>query len=127
MNSTINNDAELYENICSVKNKLVGVEKYKDVEIDDKNIVDLLDFKLEINSMMSNILLYSIYRYYNDPYNQSILDMKQMAEELSEMVDNKFLFVDENIKKMGKVKIIELLETNNDLKPYETYLYEILN
>ena len=115
-------DDDFFSEIDCIRNELVDIRKYSDIELNIDNIVELLDRKWEIKERANNVLVYGSLKYYKNINDDLSKGMKSTAEKLSSEVEFSLSFIDSKLLDLGREKIDDFIRNNSLLKVYELYI-----
>lgn len=111
---------DFYSNVEKVKISLLGIEKYKKIEIESSTILlDMLNDKWQVKELSYKLLVYGSLRYYQNINDEESINMKKIGESLNNLVISALNFIDCKIIELGQKKVNNFIKENNDLKIYE--------
>lgn len=116
-----NNDS-FYDEIETIKIRIQDIKKYKDVELDENLLFEMLNEKWEIKELTNNILVYGSLMYYKNVNSSECTKLKKDAESFSAWVNSELGFVDRKILSLGRERIKDFVNKNDKLKIYELSL-----
>lgn len=120
LNDLFVSSEEFYSNVEKVKLLLLGIEKYKKIEIESSTILlDMLNDKWKIKELSYKLLVYGSLRYYQSINDEESINMKKIGESLNNLVTSALNFIDCKIIELGQKKVNNFIKENNDLKIYE--------
>ena len=120
LNDLFVSSEEFYSNVEKVKLLLLGIEKYKKIEIESSTILlDMLNDKWKIKELSYKLLVYGSLRYYQSINDEESINMKKIGESLNNSVTSALNFIDCKIIELGQKKVNNFIKENNDLKIYE--------
>ena len=123
LNDLFVSSEEFYSNVEKVKLLLLGIEKYKKIEIESSTILlDMLNDKWKIKELSYKLLVYGSLRYYQSINDEESINMKKIGESLNNLVTSALNFIDCKIIELGQKKVNNFIKENNDLKIYEFVL-----
>ncbi len=118
LDNIFNSTKDFYNNINEVKELLVKIKRYEDVELDSNTLCELLDSKWKIRELANNILLYGSLMYYSNVNSSLYINMKTDAENFNNEVTTSLNFIDIKILNIGEDNILNFLENNKKLLIY---------
>lgn len=116
------NENEFYECINEVKIKVEEIKRYKDVKIDEKSLLEMLNEKWTIKELANKILVYGSLSYYKNIDSENCIKLKSDAEEIDVFINAELNFIDRKILECDNKKVDSFLKKNAGLKVYELYL-----
>ena len=120
LNDLFVSSEEFYSNVEKVKLLLLGIEKYKKIEIESSTILlDMLNDKWQVKELSYKLLVYGSLRYYQNINDEESINMKKIGESLNNLVTSALNFIDCKIIELGQKKVNNFIKENNDLKIYE--------
>ncbi len=116
-----NND-DFYIEIEKIKKMLSDIKIYENKELDEKLFLDMLTQKWNIKEMTNNVLIYGSLMYYKNIKSEKCIELKSIAENLNNQVNLELSFIDRKILNLGKDKVNEFINKNNQLSIYKLFL-----
>ena len=121
--TTLVKDEKTFDkNIEIINQELNTLKQEKTKTLNETLLLKLLKEKEKIKEESNKLLVYSSLRYYKNINDNNTFILKTKAEEFNNEVDLKLQWIDEEIIKLGKEKIIEWIKKLEALKKYEFYL-----
>lgn len=121
----IMNNQSFYEEINEVKQLLEEVKKYKSTDLDSNLLLKLLDKKWNIKEICNNILIYGSLMYYKNVNDDECVELKRVAEELTNDVNMALKFIDRKILDLGVEKVSHFIVENPKLEIYQLALHDL--
>ncbi len=121
----IMNNQSFYEEINEVKQLLEEVKKYKSTDLDSNLLLKLLDKKWNIKEICNNILIYGSLMYYKNVNDDECVELKRVAEELTNDVNMALKFIDRKILDLGVEKVSHFIIENPKLEIYQLALHDL--
>lgn len=121
----IMNNQSFYEEINEVKQLLEEVKKYKSTDLDSNLLLNLLDKKWNIKEICNNILIYGSLMYYKNVNDDECVELKRVAEELTNDVNMALKFIDRKILDLGVEKVSHFIIENPKLEIYQLALHDL--
>ena len=122
LNDLFENNEVFYDEIEKIKTALSDIDKYKDIEVDEKSFLDMLDEKWKIKELTNNVLVYGSLMYYKNIKSEECIKLKSDAEAFNNQVNLELNFIDNKILGLGKKKVYDFIAKNPKLKIYELSL-----
>lgn len=122
LTTLIKDEKTFDKNIEKINQKLNTLEQEKTKTLNKTLLLKLLEEKERIKEESNKLLVYSSLRYYKNINDNNTFILKTKAEEVNNEVDLKLQWIDEEIIKLGKEKIIEWIKKLQTLKKYEFYV-----
>lgn len=116
------NTESMYKEIEHIKELLKDIEVYKNIELDSKTLLELLNKKWKIKELSNNVLVYASLMYYKNVNDEECIKNKKVAEEFNNEVNALLKFIDRNILDLGLEKVISFIKENKDLEVYKLSL-----
>lgn len=116
------NTESMYKEIEHIKELLKDIEVYKNIELDSKTLLELLNKKWKIKGLSNNVLVYASLMYYKNVNDEECIKNKKVAEEFNNEVNALLKFIDRNILDLGLEKVISFIKENKDLEVYKLSL-----
>ena len=66
LNDLFESNEVFYDEIEKIKKALSNINKYRDIEVDEKSFLDMLDEKWKIKELANNVLVYGSLMYYKN-------------------------------------------------------------
>ena len=121
--TTLVKDEKTFDkNIEIINQELNILKQEKTKTLNETLLLKLLKEKEKIKEESNKLLVYSSLRYYKNINDNNTFILKTKAEEFNNEVDLKLQWIDEEIIKLGKEKIIEWIKKLQPLKKYEFYV-----
>ena len=121
--TTLVKDEKTFDkNIEIINQELNTLKQEKTKTLNETLLLKLLKEKEKIKEESNKLLVYSSLRYYKNINDNNTFILKTKGEEFNNEVDLKLQWIDEEIIKLGKEKIIEWIKKLEALKKYEFYL-----
>ena len=112
----------MYKEIDHIKELLKDIEKYKNIKLDSKTLLELLNKKWKIKELTNNVLVYASLMYYKNVNDEECIKNKKVAEEFNNEVNSSLKFIDRSILELGLDKVSEFIKENKDLEVYKLSL-----
>ena len=116
------NTESMYKEIEHIKEFLIDIEVYINIELDSKTLLELLNKKWKIKELSNNVLVYASLMYYKNVNDEECIKNKKVAEEFNNEVNALLKFIDRNILDLGLEKVISFIKENKDLEVYKLSL-----
>lgn len=116
------NTESMYKEIEHIKELLKDIEVYKNIELDSKTLLELLNKKWKIKELSNNVLVYASLMYYKNVNDEECIKNKKVTEEFNNEVNALLKFIDRNILDLGLEKVISFIKENKDLEVYKLSL-----
>ena len=122
LNDLFESNEVFYDEIEKIKKALSNINKYRDIEVDEKSFLDMLDEKWKIKELANNVLVYGSLMYYKNIKSEECIKLKSDAEAFNNQVNLELNFIDNKILGLGKKKVYDFIAKNPKLKIYELSL-----
>lgn len=116
------NNELFFKEIDLIRDSVNKIERYKEVELNDSILLELLQELCSIKERINNILVYGSLKYYKNIKDEECIELKDISEKLNTEVNLKLKFIDFKILEFGKDKIEEFILKNKQLETYRLYL-----
>lgn len=118
-------EEDFYKEIEEVKDMLQDIQKYRNMNIDENTLLDLLNQYNEIKERANNILVYGSLRYYQNINSKECTELKDTAEKFNNEVNQELNFIDNIIIGLTQDTINKYIDLNPKLSVYSHYLDNI--
>lgn len=116
------NTESMCKEIDHIKELLKDIEKYKNIKLDSKTLLELLNKKWKIKELTNSVLVYASLMYYKNVNDEEYIKNKKIAEEFNNEVNSSLKFIDRSILELGLDKVNEFIKENKDLEVYKLSL-----
>lgn len=76
------NSERFYKEIDSIKEKLIDIKKYQNVELNENSLFTLLEEKWQIKELTNNILIYGSLMYYKNINSPLCIELKKNCRRI---------------------------------------------
>ncbi len=119
-------DKEYKDTIAKVKDLENKILKYKNHIMDNSDsLYDVLTLEKELDLLLEHLYVYSHLGYYSDMSSKEFSFKKEEVLSLADEVSASTSFIDPELLKNDFNKVLEYINSNSKLKPYELLLKRI--
>ena len=122
LDEIFSNNQLFYEEIENIKNLINDIKQYENIELDSIGLLNILDKKWKIEELVNNVLIYGSLMYYKNINDDECIELKKVAENFNNEVNNILKFVDKKILDLGFEKASILILENPKLEIYRVSL-----
>ena len=122
LDEIFSNNQLFYEEIENIKNLINDIKQYENIELDSIGLLNILDKKWKIEELVNNVLIYGSLMYYKNINDDECIELKKVAENFNNEVNNILKFVDKKILDLGFEKVSILILENPKLEIYRVSL-----
>lgn len=122
LSDLFNSNEEFYKKFEDIKDMLSNIKKYQNLELDENLLIEMLNEKWKIKELTNNVLVYGSLMYYKNVNSDECIKLKKDAENLNTLVNSELGFIDRKILNLGKEKIENFINKNDELKIYKLSL-----
>lgn len=122
LDEIFSNNQLFYEEIENIKNLINDIKQYENIELDSIELLNILDKKWKIEELVNNVLIYGSLMYYKNINDDECIELKKVAENFNNEVNNILKFVDKKILDLGFEKASILILENPKLEIYRVSL-----
>lgn len=122
LDEIFSNNQLFYEEIENIKNLINDIKQYENIELDSIGLLNILDKKWKIEELVNNVLIYGSLMYYKNINDDECIELKKVAENFNNEVNNISKFVDKKILDLGFEKVSILILENPKLEIYRVSL-----
>ena len=116
------NKEEFYKLIEEVKTKIKKIEKLKNIDLDENNLLLLLNKSSEIKEIVNRIWVYGNLVYYKNINDEEVINMKKASDSIYNEINSRLKFIEIMILEVGMDKVKEFIKKNKELEIYNLYL-----
>ena len=109
------NNQLFYEEIENIKKLINDIKQYENIELDSIVLLNILDKKWKIKELVNNVLIYGSLMYYKNINDDECIELKKVAENFNNEVNNILKFVDKKILDLGFEKVSSFIFENSKL------------
>ena len=107
------NNQLFYEEIENIKKLINDIKQYENIELDSIVLLNILDKKWKIKELVNNVLIYGSLMYYKNINDDECIELKKVAENFNNEVNNILKFVDKKILDLGFEKVSSFIFENS--------------
>ena len=119
------NNQLFYEEIENIKKLINDIKQYENIELDSIVLLNILDKKWKIKELVNNVLIYGSLMYYKNINDDECIELKKVAENFNNEVNNILKFVDKKILDLGFEKVSSFIFENSKLEIYKLSLHNL--